>query len=292
MKAIYFFNLILVFSMSASGLEFNTARTLGFADVGSVNASSSGLNMKHNPAALSLNADLEFGAGYGRGELLTDIDQKVYYAWAKDSISSSFKTKRNNAVKGSMGQEKLFPFAAALMFNKYKIDQADYKSYQLSISRVLGRKLSFGGTVKRLDGELLGSDFEKWVGDLGVVYRKSKKIHGGLSWINLNGSDDFEERLRLGGAFYVSELARLFFDVDYSLEDVSDEWSFGGGFEAQLREFFAFRSGYFLGGSSKPNCLGLGFSFMGPKLKIHYGVKVEMDSKAALHSVDFSLPLW
>ncbi|MGH1467460.1 MAG: hypothetical protein ACRBBP_01075 [Bdellovibrionales bacterium] len=290
MKSLAF---ILLFYSTNAFSQIDTARTLGFAGVGSMNAESVGLNMMLNPAALSLNADLEFGAGYGDGELSLDLDRKGYYGWAKDSLSSAFQTRRNRAVRNSVASEQeSFPFAAAFMFGDYKTDQKKYKSYKLSVSRVLTRRISLGGTVNYLDGRSFGQSLDKWQGDLGLVFRQSDKVYLGLSWLNLNSNDELEERLRAGGGFYFSKLLRFFVDVDYSLEDTEDELSFGGGFEAQIRKFFAFRSGYFVDSGDGEDHLGLGVSFMGPRLQLHYGVRIEMDSKAALHSVDFSLPLW
>ncbi len=285
--------LIFLFYSVSAFPQIDTARSLGFAGAGSMNAESVGLNMMHNPAALSLNADLEFGAGYGDGALAADIDQKGYYGWAKDSLSSAFRTRRNRMVRNSVGSEQeSFPFAAAVAFGDYRTDQKKYKTYKLSVSRVLTRRISFGGSVNYLDGRSFGQSLDKWQGDLGLVFRKSKKVYLGLSWLNLNSNDELAERVRAGGGFYFSRLMSIFVDVDYSLEDVEDEVSFGGGFEAKIRKFFAFRSGYFVGSGDNEDHLGLGVSFMGPRLKMHYGVRVEMDSRAALHSVDFSLPLW
>lgn len=290
MKSLVF--VILFFSVSAFS-QVETARTLGFAGVGSVNAESVGLSVMYNPAALSLNADLEFGAGYGKGELPLDIDSKGYYGWAKDSLSSAFQTRRNKMVRNAVASEQeSFPVAAAIVFGDYKTDQKRYKSYKLSLSRVLTRKLSFGGSVNYLDGKSLGQKLDKWQGDLGLVFRQSKKVYLGLSWLNLNSNDEAAERLRAGGGLYFSKLMHIFVDLDYSMEDVEDKLSFGGGFEAKIREFFAFRSGYFIGSGDDEDRLGVGVSFMGPRLRLHYGVRIEMDSKAALHSVDFSLPLW
>lgn len=295
MKSILFIAPLLVCSTLYSTkafTQFNTARTLGFAGAGSVNAESTGLAMTQNPGALSLNADLEFGAGYGRGELATNIDQEGYYLWSKDSMSSSFGTKRNQRVKNSIGKQDSFPFAAAVMFMDYKTDQADYKAYQLSVSRVLKRRFSLGASAKYFDGEISNQVLSKWSGDLGLVYKRSKRLNLGLSWINMGKHEDIEERLRLGALMRLSMLASLFIDADYSLESIAKKWSFGAGFEAKIRELFSFRAGYFVGAGNKADFLGVGASFKGPRLKIHYGVKIEMDSKAALHSVDFSLPLW
>ncbi len=283
---------LLFYSLNALS-QINTAKTLGFAGVGSVNAESTNSSLLQNPAALSLNADLEFGGGYGYGEAPLGIKQKNYYAWSKDSLSSSFKTRRNNRVKSFMnsGQES-FPFAAAVYFSNYERNFEKYKFYKLAFSRIITKKISFGGALNYLDGKPKNVHLDKWVGDLGLVYRRSKTVHLGVSWLNLNSSNNMMKKLRFGGAFGRPNLARIFLDTEYNLESISNKWSFGFGFEAKVRKFFAFRSGFFTSAGGIKDYLGLGVSFMGPKFKLHYGTKTKMKSKVALHSVDFSLPLW
>lgn len=290
LKKLCTFVIFLLFSVKV--FSFESAKNLGFAGSGSVNAWSTGLSMEHNPAALSLNADLEFGVGYLNGELPEDFDQSGYYGFVKDSLSSFFPSRRNRRVKSAAGSPESFPFAAALSFDERKTDSSDARSYQLSLSRVWRKKISVGSSVRYTDGNGSGGALQKWSGDLGAVYKSSKRLQFGLSWINVNSSSSLEERVRFGAGFNALKLVKAFFDVEYSLEDIEDEISFGGGFEAKIKKFFAFRGGYFASGGDRPDYIGVGVSFKGPKLQVHYGAKIDADTKAALHSVDFLLPLW
>ncbi len=283
--------LFFLFYSSNALSQINTAKTLGFAGVGSVNAESTSSNLLQNPAALSLNADLEFGAGYGHGKTPLGLKQKSYYAWSKDSLSSSFKTHRNTKVKSLIdSQQESFPFAAAIYFSNYQIDFKKYKFYKLAVSHVITKKISLGGCFSYLNGKPKSLTLDNWAGDLGLVYRRSETIHLGISWLNLNSNDDMIKKLKFGGAFRLPKLAKVFLDTEYNLGNVENKWSFGIGFEAKVRKFFAFRSGFFTSTQELKEYLGLGLSFIGPKFKIHYGTRTELKSKIALHSVDFSLP--
>lgn len=276
-----------------------TAEQLSYGGAASLNSSSvHGLSL--NPANLTLNMDLEGGATYQTGDVTEDVDQEVYHIWFKDSVANAFATQRNLKVRSSFGKEEGFPLAAAFAFSKLNNDLHSYKSYRLTLAKVLGNKWSVGSNISFLE---LGDGYagsKAWMGTFGILYRLNSKLDLGLSWINALDTKEVaptlyeaSERLRLGLKWTLSPEFAFYADGDHHLDEVlKGEWSYGAGVSVKIKDFFNLRTGLYRKKSSDDTDLGVGLGFMGPKLKVSYGMRLSLDTKAQLHSIDLQLPLW
>lgn len=278
--------------------SFQTARSLSFAGAGGVSAEAVDAAFLLNPATLSLKTSLESGAGFNRGDFLENQDQRQYYFWAKDSVSSAFKTRRNNRARRRLKDAEGFPFAAAFAYEDTRLRGAlgrvDYKIYHVALSKVFLKRLSLGTAFRYIDGE---RGFHNFYGNLGAVWKFSKRLDFGLSWLNFAKKQNLQElvleqdeALRLGASYKVNGLAVVYLDLERGLEEGLKKTSYGAALEIKVRKYFAFRLAGFHKAIEDSLDLGLGLSFLGPKLNAHYGFRQDLDSRAALHSVDFSLP--
>lgn len=288
---------IILYNADASLL---TAEQISLAGAGSLNSRSANAT-SFNPAALSLEADLQMGGGIYRGDFSSSQDQSGYNVWFKDSVSDSFDSQRNKAVRSKFDGLLGYSYSAVFSYTDNKIGNQEYKEYRLAVAKLLSRKLSLGMDLSYFG---LGRNYlesKAWVGTLGLVYNVNRKLILGLSGINLlNTKEDLNlsavangQAIRLGGRYLISSLIWAYFDVDRHLdyEDLQ-KWSYGLGLESQIKEFFLFRLGIFRNDIDDSTSWGTGLSFNGPKLKMAYGLQINKDRDSVLHMVDLQLPLW
>lgn len=294
--------LLLFFLSFQAQAQTITAEQLSYGGAGALNPSSVGA-FSLNPATITIHSDLEMGASFFKGDFREGQDQETYNIWFKDSIANALHSKRNQSIKTKFNGEEGFPFAAAFAFSKNNFMGRSYKQYQLALAKALKRNWSFGSNMSFFN---LGKGYDKsqaWMGSLGFLYRFTTKFNLGLSWLSLVDDQNvaetlynFEEKLRMAGHWKPSESLEVFGDLDCHLDSEREGYfSYGMAVALKVRQFFIFRTGYFLHRTEALDLegdLGLGLGFNGPRLKMNYGVRFQTKSNAALHSIDFQMPLW
>jgi hypothetical protein len=286
--------------------SFQTARQLSFAGSGSLSPHGvDSLNL--NPATLSLQAGFSFGGGYNFGDISEGSENTAYFAWFKDSVSSAFPTKRNKKIQKNIGGLTGFPVAAAFVFSDFEIEDQnsqsllEFKNYTVGLSTLVAKRMSIGLTVDYFDGASGPSFRDSFFNvDVGLLYWLSPRIKIGLSGLDILTSTDVElleefnpQRLRLSAAYTLMQAFEVYADVERFLSgELEGDNDFGAGLEASLKEYLSFRLGLFKRQSADDVDFGLGLSFMGPKLQIHYGFRQNNGTDTFLNSVDFSMPLW
>jgi|GEM_PF-6687001 len=288
---------------------FETARQLSFSGGGALNPE--GIDaLLLNPASLNIKTDLSFGGGYHLGDAQKDQDVSAYYAWLKDSVSSSFVSRENNMTLKKIKDHRGFPVAAAFSFGKTKLDRntavlspsvLEFTSYNLSLSSLVNQKLSFGFTysyLRNIKGQQISeSSFSNFY--FGLVYQVNSRFKFGLSSIDFfNTSDDdfidesYAHKMRLS-ASYALDSIKLYADVQRYMTGVDeDDLDFGLSLESFLKEFVSFRLSAFKRQRFKDPNFGAGISFTGPRLQLNYGFSFNQEEESFRHSVDFSVPLW
>ncbi len=288
---------------------FETARQLSFSGGGAL--SPEGIDaLLLNPASLNIKTDLSFGGGYHLGDAEKNTDVSAYYAWLKDSVSSSFVSRENNLTLKKIKDHRGFPVAAAFSFGKTKLDKKtavlspsvlEFTSYNLSLSSLATQKLSVGFTYSYLRNirglQISENSFSNLY--FGLVYKVSTRFKVGVSSVDLfNTSDDdfikqsYAHKIRLSFS-YALESLKLYADAQRYMTGADEEdLDFGLSLESFLKEFVSFRLSAFKRQKFKDPNLGAGISFTGPRLQLNYGFSFNQEEESFRHSVDFSVPLW
>lgn len=98
--------------------------------------------------------------------------------------------------------------------------------------------------------------------------------------------------LGVGGVYLYQKIFRLRLDGVKALQDNPDNrWRLGLGFETFTNEYTVIRFGFESDDRVHRRFGSFGWAFVGPRLKIDYSFKKNVDSgNGAMHSVDFRIP--
>lgn len=293
---------LLTFPIISEAVFLETARARSFIGAGSVSDYiMDGAFL--NPASLSLNGTLAYGGGYNDGYRGEGDHETSFHGWVADSLNGAFNSADVYEKRSELQDMKGFPVAASLSYLSSKTTGAfplRFKSYGLNFSKVVMKKLSLGLYLNAFDADERGglnrAEFS-WSGGVGLIYQATNYLNLGLSGQNLFDTGDQikieelgkEKSLQAGLSYKLRDFFKIFADINYNLEE---ETSYiVAAFESRMNAYGALRLSLGYDELVEDMRLGAGLSFMGPKLQMHYGVAVDLDSKSALHSVDFSLPL-
>lgn len=294
---------IIIFLGSLNLQAYQTARQLSMAGAGGLMPH--GVDgLKYNPATLNLKTELSVGGGYFFGDSSAQSDDRAYFGWMKDNISSSFATKENQKDLEDLEGLDGFPLAAAFVYSDFRrrgLSSENFTEYTLGLSSVVLKRLSVGGSVTYFDSlRTPGFKESYFTFNLGALYWLTQKLRVGLSGRDLINSSDIKvvenslsQKLRLSVAYSLNSFFDIYVDGENHLSGALEgKTDFGGGFETKLQEFFAFRFSGYQRSVEKSVDFGFGLSFLGPKLKLHYGLLLNADSDQTLHTVDFAMPFW
>lgn len=301
MKSFLFFTFIFLFAANLQA--YQTARQISMAGAGGLMPY--GVDgLKYNPATLNLKTELAVGGGYLFGDSSADTNDRAYFGWMKDNISSSFPTKENQKDLNDLEGLEGFPLAAAFVYNDFKrtgLNPQSFTEYTVGLSSIVMERLSLGGSVTYFDGFRTSSFQDShFTFNLGALFWVTQNLKVGLSGrdlLNTSSVEEIEEnlsqKLRLSTVYSLNSFFDIYLDGEHHFSGALDgETDFGGGLETRVREFVAFRVAAYQRSVEKSVDFGFGLSFLGPKLQFHYGLRLNADSDQALHTVDFILPFW
>lgn len=277
--------------------HYNSARMLA---TGRSGVAAAGRNIEDvyvlNPALLATKVTLSAFASYTTGEDSFGDDQRQFSVGLLDSTSGTWDPN----MDASIADFRVFPLASALTYTNIKNDFYRDQTFTLGIAQAMSKNLAIGilGNYSRAS---MGSGAKETFFDLGVgfVYRWRTRLSLGLSAQNLldsrkdEGLPFLRRAIGVGAQFRLVEFAHLRADV-WNAKDLSDEnqWIYRVGLENQFTDHFHLNFGVGRDNVLKTNIIAGGFSIIGPRLSLHYGVQRETSKDNLLHSVDFHLPLW
>ncbi len=293
-------NLVRVCDAGASvgDTPYNTARMLS---VGRTGVAATARNIEDvfvlNPALLATKAQLSAFGSYVTGDDSLGGDQRQFSAGMLDSTMGTWDPIADLSIR----EFKVFPIASALTYTNIKNDDYRDQLFTLGVAQAMSQSLAIGLIANYSRAELHSVSGKKTYFDVGVgfAYRWGSRFSLGITAQNiLDDRKDFSSaylRRAIGAGLQLRlvEFAHLRLDA-WNTKDASDKnkWIYRVGLENQFTDHFHFNIGLGRDNVLKTNIVGAGFSIVGPRLSMSYGVQRETSKDNLLHSVDFHLPLW
>lgn len=276
---------------------YNSARMLSAARTG---VAATGRNLEDvfvlNPALLASKAHLSTFGSYTTGDDSLGQDQRQFSLGMLDSTMGTWDP-------ASVGVQdfKVFPIASAFSYTQSKNKNYKDQLFTLGLAQAMSKRLAIGLIGNYSRAEHVTSTGKETFFDLGVgfVYRWGSRFSLGISAQNI--LDDRKEfpvpymRRAFGAGLQLRlvEFAHLRLDA-WNAKDEHDEnkWVYRVALDNQFTDHFHFNVGFGRDNVLKTNIVATGFSIVGPRLSMNYGMQRETSKDNVLHSVDFHLPIW
>lgn len=176
----------------------------------------------------------------------------------------------------------------------------DETRMEFSIASIVVKHLAIGGSLYRLERQPDGDKkYELWDFSLGALFNPDPNYAIGAVYKNLSKQSEsipalieLKDYFSIGGYTILMRQFRGRLDLGRQMQRNPDgKIDFSLGFESFIDAYLVFRFGYQDLALSDESYYSTGFGFIGPRLKIDYALRQNVDdSDGTMHSVDFRLP--
>lgn len=198
------------------------------------------------------------------------------------------------------GYDAVVPASLAAIHREFywNNSQVKAKGFRVALSNFLAPQVSMGLGINHAQSEVLGQRYLDTNVDFGFLYTPTPEIGLGLVAYNIIAIDKVTPNLDLTepawgiGANYIYQgFIRVRLDLNSGPQQAPSKFTYQGGFESFLSEWFVVRIGAQRDDFKRENRITGGLGFMGPKFQVNYAYQMSpQDDSLASHGVDLVIP--
>lgn len=223
-----------------------------------------------------------------------------------DGYNDEFEHDKTLGLNLSDNSEDIF-FAGGYAYFKRRTTFANISTreqdyHQVAIGKFIFKQVALGATVYYLKTDLIGDrSYDQIDGHFGIHYNPIADLGLGLVFYNV-GSRDHKvpleiqnlDKISFGAHYIAMPMFRLRLDLSQQqVQNPDNKIETQFGVESKIGTFTLVRMGWHDSPLEDRQFYSLGFGFDGPRLKIDYFYRHNVDyNGGAMHGVDMRMPFW